>query len=128
MRRLGRSIRADWPKLVTELAVVILGISISLGVDEWRRDREDTLAARRTWESIADDLKADSAYLAGRVVQLDRMVKSYDGLLGTAPPDSLDAFMDRAISYVVFTPTQSAYRELHTAVASADEDHAARSA
>jgi hypothetical protein len=112
MRRFGRAIRADWPSLVIELVVVVLGITISLAVDEWRKDREDRRAERRTWESISEDLRADSTYLVARLVQLDGMVRAYDGLLGNAPPDSLDIYMDRAISYLVFTPTQSAYREL----------------
>jgi hypothetical protein len=112
MRRFARVLRTDWPRLVVELAVLVAGITISFAVDEWRRDREDRRAERRMWEAIHGDLAADSAYLAARVVQLGAMVRAYDGLLAGGPNDSLDVYMDRAISYVVFTPTQSAYREL----------------
>ena len=98
--------------MVIELVVLVAGITISFAVDEWRRDREDRRAERRTWEAIHVDLGADSAYLAAQVQRLGTMVRSYDGLLAGGPPDSLDAYMDRAISYIVFTPTQSAYREL----------------
>lgn len=112
VHRFARVLRTDWPRLVIELVVLVAGITISFALDEWRRDREDRRAERRTWEAIHDDLGADSAYLATRVVQLEAMVRAYDGLLAGAPADSLDGYMDRAISYVVFTPTQSAYREL----------------
>lgn len=95
-----------------ELVVLVAGITISFAVDEWRREREDRRAERRTWEAIHEDLGADSVYLASRLDQLDEMVRAYDGLLSDPPADSIDRYMDRAISYVVFTPTQSAYREL----------------
>ena len=110
--RFARVLRTDWPRLVIELVVLVAGITISFAVDEWRRDREDRRAERRTWEAIYDDLGADSAYLAARVTQLGNMVRSYDAILAGGPADSLDACMDSAISYVVFTPTQSTYREL----------------
>jgi hypothetical protein len=112
MRRFLEVLRDDWPRLAIELVVLVAGITISFALDEWRRDREDRRVERRAWEAIHDDLAADSVYLAGRMTQLARMTRAYEGLLAGGPADSLDAFMDRAISYVVFTPRQGAYREL----------------
>ncbi len=112
MNRFARVLRVDWPRLVVELFIVVAGITISFAVDEWRRDREDRRVERRIWMAIREDLEADSSYLARRIAQLGQMTRSYDGLLGAAPPDSIDVYMDRAISYVVFTPTQGAHHEL----------------
>jgi hypothetical protein len=112
MRPSLRALREDWPRLAIELLVLVAGITISFALDEWRRDREDRRAERGTWQAIHEDLGADSVALAARVVQLKTMTRSYDGLLAGGPPDSLDAYMDRAISYVVFVPRMAAYREL----------------
>jgi hypothetical protein len=112
VQRFFHVLRDDWPRLAIEVLVLIAGISISFALDEWRRDREDRRVEHRTWTDIYENLGADSAYLATRVVQLQAFSRSYDGLLAGGPADSLDTYMDRAISYVVFTPTQSAYREL----------------
>jgi hypothetical protein len=112
MRRFLEVLRDDWPRLAIELAVLVTGITISFALDEWRRDREDRRVERRAWEAIHDDLAADSVYLASRVKQLAHMTRAYDGLLAGGPADSIDAYMDRAISYVVFTPRLGAYREL----------------
>jgi hypothetical protein len=112
MRHFTRVLRGDWPRFAIELVVLVAGITISFAVDEWRREREDRRAERRMWEAIHEDLGTDSTYLVTRIAQLDGMVRAYDGLLQGGPSDSLDLFMDRNISYVVFTPTQGAYREL----------------
>ncbi len=112
MGEFARVVRSDWPRFAIELVVLVAGITISFAVDEWRREREDRRAERRTWEAIHEDLGADSTYLATRLGQLDGMVRAYEGLLEGGPADSLYLNMDRAISYVVFTPTQGAYREL----------------
>lgn len=112
MRRFLDVLRDDWPRLTVELLVLVAGITLSFALDEWRREREDRRTERRAWEAIHEDLAADSIQLAGRVQQIGLMTRAYDGLLAGGPADSLDVFMDRAISYVVFTPRLGAYREL----------------
>jgi hypothetical protein len=110
--RLRRVLRSDWPRLFVELVVLVAGITISFALDEWRREREERRHERRLLEAIRDDLAADSAYLATRIGQLERMVSAYDGLLTGGPRDSLDSYMDQAITYVVFTRTDNAYQEV----------------
>ena len=112
LQHLRRTLRDDWPRLIIELVVVVAGISISFALDEWRRDREDRREERRNWGAIRENLSADSLVLTGRIAQLKGMLRAYDGLMTGGPADSLDSYMDQSISYVVFTPTQSAYREL----------------
>ena len=112
MQSFAQVLRQDWPRLIIELVVLVAGITISFALDEWRRDLDDRRTERRVWEAIHADLGADSAYLATRITQLESMVRAYNGLLADEPADSLDVYMDRAISYVVFTPTQGAYSEL----------------
>src|SRR4051812_3309554 len=112
MRRFLGVLREDWPRLAIDLIVLVAGISISFGLDEWRRDREDRRVEHRAWEAIYEDLGIDSAYLAKRIVQLKGHTRAFDDLLGNPPADSLDTYMDRAISYVSFTPSEGAYHEL----------------
>ena len=110
--RFTETLRNDWPRLIIELLVVVAGISISFALDEWRRDREDHREEHRIWVAIQDNLRADSLTLASRDVKLRAFVAAYDGLLSGGPADSLDSWMDQAISYTVFTPTQTAFQEL----------------
>ena len=112
MQSFAQVLRQDWPRLIIELMVLVAGITISFALDEWRRDMDDRRTERRVWEAIHADLGADSAYLSTRITQLESMVHAYNGLLAGGPADSLDVYMDRAISYVVFPPTQGAYSEL----------------
>lgn len=112
MRRFVGVLREDWPRLAIELLVLVSGITISFALDEWRRDREDRRTEHRAWEAIYEDLGIDSAYLGKRVVQLKGMTRSYEALLATPEADSLDGYMDRAISYVTFPASLGAYHEL----------------
>src|SRR4051812_24756969 len=112
MRRFFVVLREDWPRLAIELVVLISGITISFGLDEWRRDREDRRTEHRAWEAIYEDLGTDSAYLAGRITRLHDMTRSYSELLGKPAADSLDTYMDRSISYVAFPASLGAYHEL----------------
>jgi hypothetical protein len=68
---------------------------------------------RRAWAGVATNLATDTLYLSRRARQLDVMIAAYDALIaGRAPADSVESYMDLAISYVNFVRTDFAYEEL----------------
>ena len=113
MRRFVTTVRRDWPRLVLELLVVVVGISASFALEEWRSDRENRSVERRAWAGVAAHLATDTLFLSGRARQLDAMIAAYDALItGRAPTDSVESYMDLTISYVNFVRTDFAYEEL----------------
>ncbi|MCU0634312.1 MAG: hypothetical protein MUE41_05525 [Gemmatimonadaceae bacterium] len=112
MQRLFGEIRNTWPTLVVELAVLILGVSISFAVDQWRRDEDDRRYERRALRLIREGLVEDTT-LASRVIVLSsRFKNAHEQLLVGGPPDSIDVWMDLAQSYADFKRVDWAYREL----------------
>jgi hypothetical protein len=113
MRRFVTTVRKDWPRLVLELLVVVLGISASFALEEWRGDRENRRVERRAWAGVAANLATDTLFLSARARQLDGMIAAYDALIAGRPSaDSVESYMDLAISYVNFVRTDFAYEEL----------------
>ena len=105
-------LRTDWPRLMIELVVLVAGISISFALEEWRTERENRRTERRALEAIRDNLVADTLQLASASQRITRMLRAYDGLIAGGPADSLDTYMDLAISYVAFGRTDAALQEL----------------
>jgi hypothetical protein len=116
MGRFTRTLSEQWPRFVLELIVLFVGITASLAANEWRQAigrREDE---RRALTGIRDDLRADSAYLAGRLAISDGMIDAYHRLLaadaGTLPADSIDVYMDATITYHTFARRDNTYEAL----------------
>jgi hypothetical protein len=112
VRRVLEVLRDDWPRLAIEVLVLVAGITISFALDEWRTERGNRRTERRALELIRDDLVADSAMLATLDRRLAAMVRAHAALLDGPPADSIDIYMDLAISYVIFMKTDVAYEQL----------------
>lgn len=113
MRRFLDLIRDDWPRLLLELVILVVGISASFALEDLRQRREDAATEDRAWATVAENLAADTAQLAGRLAQLRAQVAACDRLLaGGVPADSAGALLDRAMIYVTFVPTDYGYDEL----------------
>ena len=93
-------------------ALLIVGISASFALEQWRGDRENARVERRAWEAVREELVADTLALTTQIVRLRRMARADSALLAGPPPDSVNAYVDLAISYTGFTPTDNAYAEL----------------
>lgn len=112
MRRFVTTVRDEWPRLVLELLVLVVGISASFALEEWRSDQENARVERRAWEAVREELAADTLALARQLGRLRAMSRAGEQLLAGPPRDSVDAYVDLAISYAGFTPTDNAYAEL----------------
>lgn len=111
-RRLLHTLHEEWPRLALDIVVLILGITLSFEVEQWRQDRDSAQLERRTWAAARDDLATDTLVLARYVKVLDRMAHACDALLGTPPADSISADMSCIISYPQFRPSSATYEEL----------------
>ena len=103
-------------KLVLELLVVVLGITISFWLQEWRDQREDRKQETRLLRGLVAELRVDRAELLKRRTRIEQDIASVRRLL---QPDTaalsereLDAAMDVALGYVSFAPSRSTYLEL----------------
>jgi hypothetical protein len=112
MRRFLTIVRDDWPRLVLELLVLVVGISASFALEEWRGDQENARVERRAWEAVREELAADTLALTRQIARLRQMARAGEQLLAGPPRDSVDVYVDLAISYTGFTPTDNAYVEL----------------
>jgi hypothetical protein len=112
MRRFLGTVRDEWPRLVLELMVLVVGISASFALEEWRGEQENARVERRAWEAVREELAADTLALAQQIRRLRGMARAGERLLAGPPRDSVDTYLDLAISYTGFTPTDNAYVEL----------------
>lgn len=69
MRRhmLFRELRLDWRYGITELLIVVAGVLIALGADQWVRGRADIALELRYLEDLAIDLRSDTAQLTAAI-------------------------------------------------------------
>lgn len=65
MTESGETTRRRWRLLLLELVVIIIGITASFWVDEWREVRQDTETFHRILGEIYYDVRVDEASLVG---------------------------------------------------------------
>lgn len=103
--------------LALELGIVVLGVSISLLLNEWRQQRADRAEEVRILESFATDLRVDLEDLqrrmevlqdAGELMQKVRTPSS----LAELDEAQRDQAMDAALGYIAFRPTRATYLEM----------------
>ncbi|MGB3545005.1 hypothetical protein, partial [Rubrivirga sp.] len=94
-----------------QLLVVVLGVTISLALDEWRTSRAEDRAAVDLTDRLVADLEADLEELDRGRARIDRMAMAYQALLdaGDLPDDSTDVYLDLAVSYMLFLSHDEAY-------------------
>jgi hypothetical protein len=99
--------------LLLQLAVVVAGVTISLGLDAWRDHRGDLAEAAQLRERLRADLVLDLEDLALSTERTGQMATAYARLLApdaaALPDDSLDRYVDLAVSYTLFPPNDEAY-------------------
>lgn len=127
MPRTTRQRTADF---FLQLLVVVLGVTISLGLDEWRGRRQADREADDLVQRLRADLALDLSEIAVAVERNDRMIAAYRRLLApdaaALPDDSLDRYVDLAVSYALFLPNDEAYEGMRQTGTSALLDPDAR--
>ncbi len=72
--------KPSWEYLI-DVLIVVVGVSISFALNEWRNDRNDTETAVYFHQSIAEDLIADSTILHGQIEFLEIVLNSADSAM-----------------------------------------------
>lgn len=102
--------------LFLQLVVVIVGVTISLVLDEWRASRGEAREARDLTASLAADLRSDMDELDAALDRTEQFTQAYRRLLApeaaSLPDDSLDAYVDMAVSYAIFPTHDEAYEAM----------------
>jgi hypothetical protein len=105
--------REEWPKLALEFVVLVVGVTLSFAVDQWRRDREDRAYERRALGLIREGLVDDSVRASRMVGSIRAFRRAHEALLSPNPrPDSIDLWMDQQESYAMMVRSDWAYQEL----------------
>ncbi len=103
-------------KYVSEILVIIVGITLSFAFDEWRRDREDQRAERGYLIALRADLAQDTAMLAFNISGGTWVLRATERLINFRHADdiadSLHILIDAAASYAAFSPATATYEEL----------------
>jgi hypothetical protein len=114
-RSVATAVRRTVPQLCLELFVVVLGITISFGFQDWRQQRDDRQQETRLLRGIVDELRADRTQLQRRLEMVDRSLAAVQRLQrdgATMSTEELDRAMDQTLSYVAFAPSRASYVEL----------------
>lgn len=103
-------------KYLSEVLVIIVGITLSFLFDEWRNEREDGRAEREYLTALRADLAQDTAMLGAYIGMEEKFVAATQRLATFSTPaeisDSLHLLIDAAASYVEFAPATSTFEEL----------------
>ncbi len=103
------------PRLLLELAVIVLGVLLALAADRWNQERSDRSLERAYLERFVDDIRRDSlsaeSYLSrfpGIESARDTLLRFVDG--GPAPP-ALNSTVSRAFDQFNL-PAASTWNEI----------------
>ena len=109
-------IRQEWKKYLIDILVIIIGISLSFLLDEWRQNLREKKVEIQALESIQNNLITDTTLLATRIKICDKFLWGYDQALTYEseefPEDSLAIYFDYMLSYIGFNATDIGYEEL----------------
>ncbi|MDF1836906.1 MAG: hypothetical protein P1V35_03475 [Planctomycetota bacterium] len=114
---LRSTLRRDWTLLVFELIIVVLGISISFALQDWRQGRHDIAEEQRFLDGFAVEIRQDREVLELHIKNIEDSLASIRSALDpTTRPGlddaALDRVMDKVLGYNNFSPSVATYFEL----------------
>ncbi|MFK7743080.1 MAG: hypothetical protein AB8H80_22390 [Planctomycetota bacterium] len=116
-----RPLRRSFPQLLLELSVVVLGITISFWLQDWRQARHERAEESRLLKGFAMELELDQLELEQRGKALEMGIASIRDLLekgSELDEKTIDHGMDAALGYMSFSPSMATYLELRQTGAS----------
>jgi hypothetical protein len=66
--------KLDFPYLLGELAIVVIGVLIALGVDRWNGEQDDEALERQYLARLSEDLASGESSLEGFLARVDRVI------------------------------------------------------
>ena len=99
-----------------EIVLVVIGILIALGIDNWNEERKNDVFEKEILVQISENLKKDRQNLNTIISNAYRAVESSEKILalerGTPPPDSLKYWLGSIVQFDRFQPLTNAYEVL----------------
>jgi len=99
-----------------EIVLVVIGILIALGIDNWNEERKNDVFEREILVQISENLKKDQQNLNTIISNARRAVECSEKILalerGTPPPDSLKYWLGSIVQFDRFQPLTNAYEVL----------------
>ena len=118
MKRLFQQFRNDWPSYIFEILVIIIGITISFWVNEWRIANEERATEKRLIHEFHENLAADSLNLFTDMKLIEASLPTYDKVINTTvnwqsfPKDSIGEFLQFTSIYFSFLSNDMTYEEI----------------
>lgn len=107
-----RKLELDWAYALGELAIVVVGVLIALGVDSWNDERLDRRLERRYMAGLVRDLEEDTVELGRALALSEQFAENGRSVLGVAAgqnPEPTPAEFLRSIEFAGFL-----YFPIHT--------------
>lgn len=104
-------------KYISEIFIIVIGVSISIWMSEWQNDREKAHKGRELLKEIHTNLVLDSTNFNSHIKAIDQQIKwgiplvVQDSLAGRM--DSVLFFVSAVPNYVPFEATTVGYTHLH---------------
>ena len=116
MKKVFTIIKNRWAEYLIEILVIVLGITLSFLLSEWRNNIQNRQTEILALEGIRDNLDNDTLLLKNRIVAIKWFVHSSKQLLSydekVLDSDSLILFVDALNTYSTFKNTNIGYEEL----------------
>jgi len=84
-----RKLRLDWRYAIGELVIVVAGVLIALGADQWVRGRADLTLERRYLNDLVVDLRSDTAQLSAAIALAESRAALGHAVLRAAAGDTV---------------------------------------
>lgn len=99
-----------------EIVLVVIGILIALGIDNWNEERKNDVFEREILVQISENLKKDQQNLNTIISNARRAVECSEKILalerGAPPPDSLKYWLGSIVQFDRFQTLTNAYEVL----------------
>jgi hypothetical protein len=110
------SIKITLLKYLSEIVIIFLGISMSFWFDEWRNNRKDRETEQIILRGVKDNLIRDTIVLRKMIPYGENLISGGNKLLALKEEkeikDSIDIYLDLAVTYLAFDATQTTYEEI----------------
>jgi hypothetical protein len=110
------NIKVTLLKYLSEIVIIFLGISMSFWFDEWRNNRKDRETEQIILRGVRENLVRDTLNLRYMMPYGERIINCSNKLLALKDEkeikDSLNTYLDMALTSMYFNATQTTYEEM----------------
>jgi hypothetical protein len=110
------NIKVTLLKYLSEIVIIFLGISMSFWFDEWRNNRKDRETEQIILRGVRDNLVRDTLSLRYMMRYGERIIICSNKFLALKDEkeikDSLETYLDMALTSMSFNATQTTYEEM----------------